>query len=203
VPRTDILAILMWVAVFGLLIWFIARSSKVAKQRRAEEEERRVRYIEEGVKKGILAVDGRVICVTCKEPTSDPQATPRTGRTWIDKLPGLSWLDRLYSLPSRYGIEDNDQLGQRLCPSCKRSAVEILHNFHSQLRAEQAKFNASQRQKIETMERGGLEKMVASQIEEAQQALGIVAYRRQLMRQEEPEAVSLPPFNSEADIETE
>jgi hypothetical protein len=160
---TPLLGIM--VALGASLIFFVVWRVRYHKVE-AEQREREKRAIEDGIRQGVLTKDGRPACMICSAAASE--YAPVTGKSWMDKLP---MLNRLFSLPPRYTIEDDIQGDICLCRSHKHVAVKKLEEFHALLRAERARFNAAQEDKVAQMDGGGLHRIVKQQYQESVRAL--------------------------------
>lgn len=159
---------------FGLgvlfLVLFLLRARR-ARVREELEKGERDRKIAEGIARGDLARDPVTdevysCCIICGGKAST--FAPISGVSWMDKLP---LLNRLFSLPPRYTIEDNQSDAFQYCKIHKEVAVKKLEQFHAALRAERSQFNAVQADKVAHMDAGGLHQLVIEQHKEALEAL--------------------------------
>jgi len=166
-------------AFFVLLLGGIMLAVWRSKAAKAKEDEERSAAIKAGVDQGILNEHGQPLCVVCGEVATHP--TPRTGRMWIDKIPGLRMLNDLTAMPWRYSVEDDYDAGPRLCKPHRRSAVQHLNRVHAAMRAEHAEFNARQEQKVHMLDQGGLERLVLQEAREIKQQLGLGTAMRTLL----------------------
>ncbi len=160
---TPILSILVAVglATVIVVVWKL-------RNRRADEEERarRAALIEEGIRTGALTAQGVPACIVCGGAASE--YAPMSAASWMDKLP---LLNRLFSLPPRYVIVDDLARDLCLCRLHKAVAVKKLEEFHALLRAERARFNAGQAEKVAQMDGGGLFQIVDEQHRSAERSL--------------------------------
>lgn len=168
--------------VVGALVIVLAvlRSRRARKEARLEEVERE-KKVQEGIDQGVLARDpisGDVYsrCIVCGGKAST--YAPVTGMSWMDKLP---LLNRLFSLPPRYTIIDNQEDAFQYCKVHKEVAVKKLEQFHAALRAERSQFNSAQADKVAQMDAGGLLQVVLEQhkagmelLEQRKEQLGAV-----------------------------
>jgi len=150
--------------VLLLLVGLLAR---VTRKRRASEE--KVKEDEEekrlalGVGTGELRRDeltGTVFvpCTVCGKPASE--RAPRSGISWMDKLP---LLNRLHSLAPRYILEETLEGPYEFCPIHKNVAVKKIEEFHASLRSERAQFNSMQEDKVAQMDGGALKRGLQEQ----------------------------------------
>ncbi len=151
-------------AVVALLGAFIASIAAIAiYQRRTrhkrELEESETRELEaEMVRQGVRTRNGDLACMVCGVRATD--FMPVSGASWMDKLP---LLNRLFSLPPRYVIEDNTHGDPCLCRIHHSVATKKLEEFHAILRAERARFNAGQEERVAAIDSGELMKVVMEQ----------------------------------------
>ena len=165
-----------WVKVLGLIslfaliafaVWLASRSSK----KREEDERAKVeKAVSEGIEQGILNKYGEPMCVICGQVATRYGVV--TGRSWFDKLPIVSRLNTLYSMPWRYKVEDDYERGHRLCTLHRKAAERRLDQLHAQMRSEHAQFNASLQQKVELMDQGGLDQLLREDTEEIKRSIG-------------------------------
>jgi len=153
VPILGVVA--LFVLVIGAFVF-----SKVMQGRRAETaaaaKRERDKHVQEGIEQGVLAKDpvtGEIYprCAVCGEKAVS--FAPISGVSWMDNLP---LLNRLHSLAPRYVIVDNEDAGLQLCKIHKQVATKKLEEFHALLRAERAKFNSAQEDKVAQMDGGAL-----------------------------------------------
>ncbi len=152
--------------LLGLVLVFV----RIVRRKRTPENDEREKHILEGIKRRELdrnPVTGEVFstCSICRGRATD--YPPATDKSWMDSVPMLNWL---FSLPPRYVIVDNTDDGYTLCKIHKQVTVKKLEEFHALLRAERARFNAGQEEKVASMGSGGLHLMVMKQFQEAQDA---------------------------------
>jgi len=159
-PILGILA-LVGLCVFGVALWRLRYRGA-----EAEEQAQRQAIIEQGVATGELTSDGHRTCVICGERATE--YFPASIASWMDQIP---LLNRLFSLPPRYVIADDVPRDLCLCRSHKAVAVKKLEEFHAILRAERARFNSAQQDKVSQMDTGGLEQCVLEQHQQTQRAL--------------------------------
>jgi hypothetical protein len=153
-----ILAVVFLLGVFVLSIAAIAIYQRKTKHRRdAEEAELRAQE-EEMVRQGVRTPGGDLACMVCGVRATDYM--PVSGASWMDKLP---LLNRLFSLPPRYVIEDNTRGDLCLCRIHHSVATKKLEEFHAILRAERARFNAGQEERVAAIDSGELMKVVMEQ----------------------------------------
>lgn len=132
--------------------------------RRWTEPQRRLREaqavseLDRLIEAGLRTPDGEPACVVCRMTASE--FFPISGVSWMDRLP---LLNRLFSLPPRYVIVDNVGGEACLCKIHKAVAVRRLEEFHAELRAERAKFNAMHEQRVAAMDGGELLRAVLEQ----------------------------------------
>lgn len=180
---TPVLSIMVAVGLATVIIvlWKL-------RNRRADEEER-IRHaaaVEEGIRSGALTAQGHPACIVCGLVATE--YAPASGASWMDRLP---LLNRLFSLPPRYVIVDEIARDLCLCRLHKAVAVKKLEEFHALLRAERARFNAGQAEKVAQMDGGGLFQIVEDQHRESVRSLRSVANttpvpRLPARREEEP-----------------
>lgn len=147
------------VAFFVLVIgaFVLARTMSGRRAEAATEAKReRDKHVQEGIEQGVLAKDpvtGEIYprCAVCGEKAVF--FAPISGVSWMDNLP---LLNRLHSLAPRYVIVDNEDAGLQLCKIHKQVATKKLEEFHALLRAERAKFNSVQEDKVAQMDGGAL-----------------------------------------------
>lgn len=163
----NILVVATAIIIFVVLVVTTRRHKRV----KAVEDEELAANIKTGFDKGILNANGQPLCIACSKVAT--YCTPKTGKMWVDKIPGLSLLNELTSMPPRYSIELSDDDGPRLCASHYKSALTKLKRFHAQLRSDHARFNSEQQEKVELLDQGGLEKLIKRQAAEIQENLGI------------------------------
>jgi hypothetical protein len=148
-----------------------------------------------GVEAGILNRDGEPLCVVCDAVAT--RCTVRTGKSWFDKIPFLSMLNRLNAMPWRYTVEDDWEAGYRLCAVHRRAAEQRLEQLHHKIRAEHANFNAQQQQKIAMLDQGGLEQLLREDAEQIQRSIGLRGALRASLDSVETEAeVHMLPVRS-------
>jgi hypothetical protein len=152
---TPILSIMFAVglSIIFIVVWRI-------RNRRSDEEEkvRQASLVEEGIRSGALTADGARACIVCGAQATE--YSPMSAASWMDQLP---LLNRLFSLPPRYVIVDDLAGDFRVCRLHKSVAVKKLEEFHALLRAERARFNAAQAEKVAQMDGGGLFQIVEDQ----------------------------------------
>lgn len=147
------------VALFALVIGAFVLTRIMSGRRSAADAEakrERDKHVQEGIDQGVLARDpvtGEVYsrCAVCGEKAVS--FAPISGVSWMDNLP---LLNRLHSLAPRYVIVDNEDAGLQLCKIHKQVATKKLEEFHALLRAERAKFNSAQEDKVAQMDGGAL-----------------------------------------------
>lgn len=158
---TPLLSLMLFtgIALVIIVVWRI-------RSRRADQEEteRQREVVDRGIRAGILTPDGTgracVVCACTGRTTVATEYIPISAASWMDKLP---LLNRLFSLPPRYVIEDDVASDLALCRSHKQVAVKKLEEFHALIRAERARFNAQQEDKVAHMDGGGLMRVVEEQ----------------------------------------
>jgi hypothetical protein len=158
----DLTPILAVVAFIGLCIIGIAVWRWRAYKYDAQEREQQQAIIDRGVREGVLTPDGHRACIVCGLPAT--AYMPVSTASWMDRLP---LLNRLFSLPPRYVIEDDTHEDVCLCRLHKKFSVAKLEEFHAMLRAERASFNASQADKVAQMDGGALVRLVQQQHKDA------------------------------------
>jgi hypothetical protein len=156
---TPILAIVAFIGV--LIIGFVIWRWRTLKHEQ-QERERQQEAIEQGYRDGLLTRDGQRACMVCGMPAT--AYMPVSNASWMDRLP---LLNRLFSLPPRYVIEDDTSEDVCLCRLHKQFAVKKLEEFHAMLRAELSSFNASQADKVAQMDGGALVRLVQQQHKES------------------------------------
>jgi hypothetical protein len=122
-----------------------------ARKKEQEGAEERARRHEVLVEMGMRTPDGHPACIVCRLRASE--YAPITGASWMDRLP---LLNRLFSLPPRHVIVDNLDGDLCFCRLHKQMAVSMLEEEHAKLRAERAKFNATQEAKVAALDGGEL-----------------------------------------------
>lgn len=164
-------------ALVGALVLLLAvlRARRSRKEQEREELER-AKKEEEGIALGVLArdpVSGEVYprCVICGGKAVS--RAPVSGVSWMDQLP---LLNRLFSLPPRYTIVDNEDDGPQYCKIHKGVAIKKLEQFHAALRAERSQFNANQADKVAQMDAGGLHQIL---LEQHQGAVELLEQRKE------------------------
>jgi hypothetical protein len=135
-------------------VWYQHRTRG---KREAEQASERAE-LEKLVKAGLRTADGHNACMVCGVTATEYM--PISGSSWMDKLP---LLNRLFSLPPRYVIEDNLGGDLCLCKIHKAVAVRRLEEFHAGLRAERAQFNAGHEERVAAMDGGELMRSVMQQ----------------------------------------
>lgn len=155
----PILAIVFFLGlcIIGLAVWRW-RAGKADEEEAARQAELR----EAAIRRGSLTSDGRPACLVCGAAATS--YVPMSGASWMDRLP---LLNRLFSLPPRYVILDDVAGDLQLCAIHKAVAVKKLEEFHALLRAERARFNSAQADKVAQMDGGGCIRMVLEQHQEA------------------------------------
>jgi len=156
--------------VLVLMMFTMWRSRRARIKEETETEGR----IQEGIDRGDLAknpVTGEVYptCIICRARATN--CAPRSGISLMDQLPLFTLLDRLYCLSPRYTIEDNEDDGPQYCKPHYSMAVKKLEQFHSELRAQSAKFVADQADKVSHMDAGGLQHIVRAQYQKMDELL--------------------------------
>jgi hypothetical protein len=140
----------------------------------------RKQRIEEGGARGECNELGEALCSICGALAVHP--LPVTGRMWFDKIPGLRLLNELMAMPWRYTIEDEEQGVLRLCSRHRRAAERRLRELHAQLRSEHEQFNSRQHEKLDLLDRGGLEKLLMDDEKVIKQQLGYASEVRKTLR---------------------
>jgi len=155
----PILAIVFFLglAIIALAVWRW-RMGKVDQEETARLAELR----DAAIRRGSLTSDGRPACLVCGAAATS--YVPMSAASWMDRLP---LLNRLFSLPPRYVIVDDVAGDLQLCAIHKAVAVKKLEEFHALLRAERARFNSAQADKVAQMDGGGCIRMVLEQHQEA------------------------------------
>lgn len=178
--------------VVAVLVFLAVRKIRRGLQEdEAKADAEQKEQIAEGVKRGVLHLNGTPICVSCGGQATEP--TVVTGRPWFDQIPIIQHVNRLYGLPWRYTVVEAPELGARFCVNCKRMAREKLEQAHAQIRAEHAQFNADQQDKLAMLDNGGLEDLVAKRVGEIRRAVGI---GRSILTVGESETHQLPLTSS-------
>ena len=157
---------------FALLLVALLIAHRVQKKQDEKCAKDRREKIAIGVEKGVCNEDGEPLCVVCKEIAT--HYMPVTDRMLIDKLPGLKMLNDLTAMPWRYNIADDYTSGFKLCGRHRSTAERRLKEVHAGLRADHAKFNARQHERLELLDRGGLEKLLQNDEGLIQRQLGLV-----------------------------
>jgi len=139
------------VAAIGL---YNLKSRKQRQQAQLDAQDRQ----DELVRMGLLTSEGYPACIVCGVTAS--KYMPVSGVSWMDNLP---LLNRLFSLPPRYVIVDNVQGDLCLCRAHHSVATKKLEEFHAVLRAERARFNSSQEERVAAIDGGELMKIVMEQ----------------------------------------
>lgn len=187
---TSSMTPIMGILVFsGLCILVLAIWRYRSQKHEAVEQERAQAAVEAGIASGALTADGmHRACKICGGIATD--YFPVSAASWMDNLP---LLNRLFSLPPRYVIIDDMSRDLCLCRSHKQVAVKKLEEFHALLRAERARFNSGQADKVSQMDTGGLEQVVREQYRAAARALEQVAQTPvpQLQQPYEPPPVTI------------
>jgi hypothetical protein len=164
--QDDLTPILSAVLFLGLLIISFAvwrwRSMRLS----AEERTSQQAMIDRGIRDGVLTPGGNRACIVCGSAAT--AYMPVSAASWMDNLP---LLNRLFSLPPRYVIEDDTTEDVCLCRSHKEYSVKKLEEFHAMLRAERASFNARQADKVAQMDGGALILLVREQHRDAVRAM--------------------------------
>lgn len=105
------------------------------------------------------------VCI-CGAPAT--RALPTTGRSVMDKLPGMRWFNRLQGQPDKLTIVTGT--GQLvICERCLDVAAELLNAEHLEIRQATAQHNARMRGKLLALEHGGLARALAETIQKAQE----------------------------------
>ena len=182
----NALVVVTAVVIFIALMLLTRRHKRV----KSVEDEELAAKIQIGVENGVLNTYGQPLCVICGKVAT--RSTPKTGKMWVDKIPGLSLLNELTSMPPRYTIEVTYDDGYRLCLSHYKSAITKLKRFHAQLRSDHARFNSEQQEKVELLDQGGLEKLIKRQAAEIKENLGLVRVKALLDSSHDLEADAQP-----------
>lgn len=154
-----------------LVVFFAVKLLRRREPEKTEEEIAQEKHVEAGVEQGVLirdVVTGAVYprCLVCGGRAT--LYAPVSGTSWMDSLP---LLNRLHSLAPRYVIVDDEEAGLLLCALHKKLATKKLEEFHAMLRAERAKFNSMQEDKVAQMDGGALTRALQAQYREAAAAL--------------------------------
>lgn len=186
---------LLGLAIFIAALLMIVFSLRASRRQEAKEQLLVDNAISEGVAAGVLNESGHPLCAVCGQVATRYGVV--TGRSWFDKIPILSRLNQLYSMPWRYTVEDDYENGYRLCSVHRRAAEHRLEQLHSQMRSDHADFNAKMRQKIAMMDQGGLIALLREDSEEIKRSIGFrgVVRRSVESRQLTHEVHILPPVS--------
>jgi hypothetical protein len=169
-------------AFAAIVLVMMAISIYRNKKARIEAEAEQEQLIKEGIERGDIArnpLTGEIHtrCIICGGKAT--YYAPQSGISWMDQLP---LLNRLYCLSPRYILEDNEDGHLQYCRSHYSMAIKRLEQFHSELRAQSAQFNADQADKVAHMDAGGLVQIIreqhqkmAERLLERQEALNKVA----------------------------
>jgi len=176
----DLVRPIAIISFFALALIVVAITSYAQRKRQAAQLLERKARIEEGVARGECNEFGEALCTVCGAIALHP--SPVTGRMWFDKIPGLRMLNELMAMPWRYTITDDELGALRLCSRHRRAAERRLRELHSQLRAEHAQFNSRQHEKLDLLDRGGLEKMLLEDERVIKQQLGYASEVRKSLR---------------------
>lgn len=164
----KVIALLGFFFAFGCGVFVWNRNQRTSIK---EADDERKKAIEHGVKQGILNEYGEPLCVVCKQVAT--KNAVRTGRSWIDSIPILSLLNKLYSMPWRYTVVEDQEGGHRYCAAHRRAAEQRLEQMHARMRSDHAAFNASQQQKIAMLDQGGLDQLLREDTEVIQREIGL------------------------------
>lgn len=127
----------------------------------ARLEQERAEKIRQSFEAGETDEHGNPKCVVCGARATC--YTVRTGQHWSADIWFVRTLNRLWALPWRYTIVDDEELGPRLCSAHRRSAEAKLDHVHNGWRSRHASLNAAIHEESSVLDQGGLE---ASLIEE-------------------------------------
>ena len=120
------------------------------------------------VSMGIRTEDGQSTCVVCRLRATE--YAPITGVSWMDKFP---LLNRLYSLAPRHVIVDNVDGDLCYCALHRQLAVAILDEAHAQMRADRARFNAAQAQRVIALDGGEVLQLLIEKHRDHMRLLGL------------------------------
>jgi hypothetical protein len=154
--------------VIVVMIVFFALRAKRSRQRDEVEGDEQIKR---GLEAGDLArhhITNEVFikCVICGEPATE--LPPKTGKSWMDRIPQLK---QLFSLPPRYIIEDNEHGQFKYCPIHKELAVTKLEEAHALLRAQRAQFITGQANRVAHMDSKGIELALREEFQNMSAAL--------------------------------
>lgn len=174
-----------WVKVVVLLVFFVLVTFGVAVLHRISRKERQQRFedhkkeIAKGVELGVMNEHGESLCVVCGAIAKHP--TLVIGRAWFDRIPILSSLNRLYAMPWRYSVVDDWTRGLRLCDRHHDTGRERLEEVLATMRAEHARFNSTQQEKVQVLAQGGLEQLLIEDVERIRKGFGLRGKLRRVM----------------------
>jgi hypothetical protein len=97
-------------------------------------------------------------CIVCGKPAT--RFGIYTGRSWFDRIPLLSWVRKLQSIPCGYAVKERSQGAKKYCETCRCAAETVLDKAHAEMRAAHAAFNSEQQQKISWLDHGGLDQQL-------------------------------------------
>jgi hypothetical protein len=126
--------------------------------KRLQAEARYQEHLDAMVRAGVRTAEGSAACIVCG--LTAIEYMPVSGASWMDRLP---LLNRLFSLPPRYVIDDNVDGDLCLCRLHKAVAVRKLEEFHAGLRAERARFNSMHEERVAAMDGGQMLRCVVEQ----------------------------------------
>jgi hypothetical protein len=111
-------------------------------------------------------------CIICRRPAT--RFGVYTGRSRFDRIPLLSWVRKLQSMPWGYAVKERP-FGRKLyCETHRQEAETLLEEAHAELRAAHAAFNAKQQQAILALDHGGLDQRLRANFEAILDKLGLL-----------------------------
>lgn len=163
---TVVALLVLVLFIVGVLVFSVRGERQRAKQMKEDDMARH----QAQKARGEVDDHDRPLCLICGDVAS--RYVPVIDRPWFDKLPLISWVNRLYALPWRYSVVYDVSSGPRLCATHGNLAVEKMEHFVADVRAKHAEFNHEQQQLVMAMNRGGLEESLKDAERQVQARFG-------------------------------